>query len=269
MKNLSLRRFMAGAAVAAALGVPGGDADAVVYSSAFDPPNFNGTATFDVSQACLSAGNGFQANGGPPAGCTVTWLSATVTFQDTPTLTFDYTAFLPDSDAVSQIWVQDGELAGVISGAIGPVIISDNSNPLFNGPWWIQYAFAPPDDLIAALDGPPSGGQFGLGVVYLYTGTCDGRVCEQNPEPAETAQVENFTRVAQVPEPGTLGLVLGAVGGAWLARRRRKLAAVRVASSCVAKEARSPSGRLRKVVSRTSHRLLSPRGDAKPPAGRS
>ena len=144
MDYSSLRRSLACAAAAAALGLAGGAADAVVYSSTFDPPNFRGTATFDVSQACLSAGSGFQTNG--VGECTVTWLSATVTVQDAPGLTFDYTAFLPDPDVVSSIWVQGGELAGVISGAIGAVIISDHSNPAFNGPWWIQYSFAPPSD---------------------------------------------------------------------------------------------------------------------------
>lgn len=219
MSHRGLRRFLACAALAAASAVPGGNADAVVYSSAFDPPNFMGTATFDVSQACLSAGNGFQTNGGPPAGCSVTWLNATVTFQDAPTLTFDYTAFLPDGGAVNTIWVQNGELAGVNSDAIGPVLISGNSNPLFNGPWWIQFSFTPIINTDRALDG-----EFGLGVVHLFTGSCRGDLCTMNDVPVETADVLNFTRV-QVPEPATLALVLGAVGGAWIARRRGKLAA--------------------------------------------
>ncbi len=42
--------MVACAAAAAALGLPGGAAGAVVYSSAFDPPNFRGTATFDVAR---------------------------------------------------------------------------------------------------------------------------------------------------------------------------------------------------------------------------
>ena len=213
-----LRRSLACVAAAAALGLAVGDAGAqVVYGSAFDPPNFRGTATFDVSPACLSAGNGFQTNG--VGGCTVSWLSATVTFQDAPTLTFDYTAFLPDPGVVSMIWVQDGELAGVISGAIGAVIAGDE-------PWWIQYAFAPPsDDILSALDGPPSSGAFGLGVVYLYTGTCGRDGCFRNPDPVETAHVEYFRRLQVVPEPGTVALALAALGGAWWARRRRKVGA--------------------------------------------
>jgi PEP-CTERM motif len=219
----NLRRSLACAAVAVGLGLSWGNAGAVVYSSVFDPPNFSGTATFDVSQACLDIGTGFATPG--IGGCTVTWLTATVAFTDAPGLTFDYTALLPDSGVVSSIWIDDGDLAGVISGALGPVVISGSSNALFNGPWWIQYSFSPPDDLITALDGPPSSGQFGLGVVYLYTGTCtptdlNGPLCVRNQTPSETANVESFTRVAQVPEPGTLVLILGAAAGLWFARRR-------------------------------------------------
>lgn len=220
----SVRKALALAAFVATAGVPGGDAGAVIYSSAFDPPNFSGTATFDVSQGCLDVGTGF-ADPNTLAGCDVSWLTATVTFQDAPTLTFDYTAFLPDAGAVSMIWVENGDLAGVISAAIGPVEISGNSNPLFNGPWWIQFAFSPPA-AATAFDGPPSSGAFGLGVVYLYTGECASRdqACTRNANPSERADVEYFQRVTQVPEPGTLVLALGALGGAWLARRRRKIA---------------------------------------------
>jgi hypothetical protein len=225
MDYSSIRRSLSFAAFAAALALPGGDAGAVVYSSNFDPPNFRGTATFDVTQACLDIGTGF-ANPGTLAGCDVTWLSAIVTFTDAPGVTFDYTAFLPDFDAVSMTWVQDGELGGVISAAIGPAIVSGSSDPSQNGPWWIQFAFSPPDDL-RPLDGPPSPGEFGLGVVYLYSGTCSEiePVCIRNSDPSETAQVENFTRVTAVPEPGTLALVLGALGGAWFSRRRKDVPA--------------------------------------------
>ena len=214
-------RYFAGAMVALALALPAADSDAVVYTSTFDPPNFNGTASFDVAPACL-ASDGFKTNG--VGGCTVTWLTATVTFTDAPGLTFDYSHVLSDPGIVSQIFVSGGDLAGVISGALGPRVISGSSNPEFNGPWWIQYSFDDPGlsdpGFESALDGPPSSGAFGLGVVYLYGGTCQFEpefFCTRNENEFERAEVDTFQRV---PEPGSLALALMAAAGAWCARRR-------------------------------------------------
>jgi hypothetical protein len=59
---------------------------------------------------------------------------------------------------------------------------------------------------------------------FLYTGFCEdieslgGCEVETTSDPATNL---TFTRV---PEPGTLALLLGALGGGWLARRRRKAA---------------------------------------------
>lgn len=221
MTESGYRQWVARAAFAATAALAGGNAGAVVYSSTFDPPNFSGTATFDVTQGCLDAGPGFVSNN--VGDCVVTWLTATVTFQDAPGHTFDYSHVLADSTIVTSIWVQGGELAGIVSGALGPRVISGHSNPAFNGPWWIQYQFSPPSDLITALDGPPSSGSFGLGVVYLYGGTCTEPpepICTRNENEFSTADVENFNRVTQVPEPGSLALILAALAGVWCARRR-------------------------------------------------
>ena len=222
MTNSGRGQWLARTAFAAAAALAGGNAGAVVYSSTFDPPNFSGTATFDVSQSCLDMNPGpgpaLQV-GNDGDSCTVTWLTATVTFQDAPGLTFNYSHLLPDSGIVSSIWVQGGELVGVESGLLGPRISgsSDTSHTPFHGPWWIQYRFAPPSDL--SEFGPPSSGDFGLGVVYLYTGECT-EGCAPFSDPEETAHVETFTRVTPVPEPGSLALLLAALASACCARRR-------------------------------------------------
>ena len=217
VKMPSIQRSVACIAVALALGSAAGTADAVVYSSSFDPPNFEGTATFDVSPGCLNAGNGYQVNGSP--GCTISWLSATVTFNDplAPT-TFSYVpGFLPSAIDVNRIWVLGGELSGVDSTAIGAMVLSGQANTTFNGPWWIQFAFDPSPTSL-------QNGAFGLGIVNLFTGTCSEdqsqRVCSRNPDPSSVAQVENFTRVVQEPE--TLGLALAALAAAFIARRRKE-----------------------------------------------
>jgi len=234
MTNELFKRALVCAAVATALGLPAGAANAVVYSSTFDPPDFEGIATFDVDQACLNVGTGFQNNPDFYTGCTVNWLSATVTLKDDPATprTFSYDpAFLPSLTAVNDIFVRSGELAGVNSDVIGPVILTD-PNPNFSGPFWIEYVFSQSAALFAAAAPgvSPSNGTFGLGIVNLYRGSCTasttgGPNCVRNEFPSDVAQVENFTRVSQVPEPGILGLILGAIGGIWFVRRRTAAAA--------------------------------------------
>lgn len=220
-----VRRSLASVALAASLLMVSGAASAVVYSSVFDPPNFNGTATFDVSQACLDAGPGFFAPSSV-SGCSVSWLSALVNFTDptgTTTLySFSYALSQLAATMINMIFIDSaGDLAGVSSDAVGPHIIGDSPGGIFDGPWWIQFAFSPPSNDFTALDGPQVPGSFGFGVVYLYTGTCDGRSCDRNDQPSEVAQVEGFTRVTQVVEPGTAALALAAAWAAWFARRRR------------------------------------------------
>jgi hypothetical protein len=215
MKSSGFRRLLAGAAVAAAVAFPAVDSGAVVYSSSFDPPNFSGVATFDVADACLVT-DGVKTNG--VGGCTITWLTAEVTFQDI-SHTFDYSHLLADSGIVSEILVSGGDLAGVRSGVLGPAFVSGFGSP-YDGPWWIQYDHPAlgSSDFIGVM-------QEGLGVVHLFTGDCEGEFCDRNDTPSETADVHTFTRVTAVPEPGTIALILAALTGGWWTRRRLGAAA--------------------------------------------
>ena len=216
MGNRNLFRTLTGAALALVLGsisVPG---TAAVYVSGFDPPDFFGTATFNVADSCLTTG-GFHSNDG--VSCTVIWLSANVTFREAPpgtrTTSFNYSDLLPDSFAVSNIFVAGGELSGVNSAAIGPEIISGDPVASFNGPWWIQFNFSLSPTF--AADGS---GAFGLGTVSLFTGTCGDAGCIRDSTPSETADVTFFRR-ATVPEPGTFALLLAALGCGWIGKRRK------------------------------------------------
>jgi hypothetical protein len=187
-------------------------ADAVVFNSSFDPVDFSGTATFDVSPGCL-AFSGTVANDGDA--CSVTWLSATATLTDDDsnagTLQFQ-PGILPSATAVQSIFVVGGELAGVDSLAIGPAFVLDSADPDFAGPWWIQYVFTTDSEL-------------GLGIVHLFHGGCrfldDLIICDRDDEPTATAQVLSFTRVTAVPEPATLALLLGTLAAFAAARRKR------------------------------------------------
>ena len=216
-------KVRAAVALAAVLALPA--VDAAVYRGIFDPVDFEGEATFDIPDSCISAGPGFVAN--DHDACTVTWLSATITLKEPPAtpLTFSYDpAFLPSTTAVEDIFVAGGALAGVNSVPIGPVVISGDPNPDFNGPWWIEFLFSPPDVELSALAVAASSGAFGFGIVNLYTGSCtptdlDGPLCVRFSEPVSVADVRGFELVA-VPEPATLVLMLAALGAASLLRRR-------------------------------------------------
>lgn len=201
MRFTTLKRLLCTGAFAALAGLSA-PSQAIIYNSVFDPPDFFGSATFDVSPACLAAGPGFVANSGP---CTVTWLSALVTLIDGPNqFTFDYApSLLPSTSLVNTIWVQAGELAGVNSDPLGPYLVLTSLDPDLNGPWWIEFMFPPV-------------GAFGYGIVNLYTGTCadeSGGLCMRNPDPVSVADVLGFFRV---PEPSTaLLLALAAVAMGW------------------------------------------------------
>jgi len=183
VKLRSLIRIAAFATAVAVLAVP---AHAAIYHSTFDPLDFLGFANFSVGSNCLSP-DGLKLNNGIT--CTVDWLDATVTLTNSPspaTLTFSYGAFLPSIGAVTAVDILSGELTGVVSTPIGPVVIAGDPTPAFNGSFALEFSHA---------------------IVNLYR---DGVL-------AATADAR-FTRV---PEPGTLELMLAAVGVAWIARRRQ------------------------------------------------
>jgi hypothetical protein len=204
-------------ALAAALSVLSAPASAVIFGSNFDPPDFFGTATFDVSNGCLSS-NGIHNNDHDT--CTVTWLTAVLTFRETPatahTLTFSFgTPILPSGSAVFDVLAQGGELAGVDSAIIGAVTTSGDPNPTFNGSWYIS--FATPSAILFGTDAVSSFAP-NLGNVFLYRQVCDDG-CRPGPV-VETATVDSFFRI---PEPATLTLLLAALGCGWVSRRKRML----------------------------------------------
>jgi len=200
----------------------------VFYDSNFDPPlpafGFAGTARFQLADNCFTS-SGFQYVNTSSSSCTVSMISATVNLftpssgPPTSTATLDFAPVLPNS---IDIWGIDLDanlhLVGVDSFIIGPVT---TTVPPFTGNWWLQY-----DD--GQGHTPPGGPVLEFGAlsapdpVNLYH-DCDdlppGRPCL-----AGTAPNVTFSLVQGVPEPGTLSLLLGALGGGWLARRRKKQA---------------------------------------------
>jgi hypothetical protein len=176
-----------------------GLASARFYDSSFDPPGpltFSGTGRFYVDDACFAVDGSHLA-----AACNLTLISATVDMSNgTDTAHLDFLSILPNTLDMIDLFISGGELVGVNTNAIGFVFPGPCTGTLCGDPWWVQWGFT--------VDIDP---------VYLYTGNCDGEECFRNEQSSATAPNVTFTRV---PEPGTLALLLGALGIGGLMRRR-------------------------------------------------
>jgi len=192
-----------GALASAAVAIFAVPANAVVYSSGFDPLSFSGTGFFQFDTACESVDGVYTQ-----AECNVIFLGATVDLVETAPPGTGQLAFGSSTNIVDII-ISGGLLVGVDSGLFGPSFISTCSGSLCSNtdPWWIQWEsnFFDP--------------------VNLFTGNCfEG--CFPDQTPIAIALNVTFTRLTDgvAPEPGTLGLILGGVGAAWWARRRKAAA---------------------------------------------
>ncbi|MGH8713036.1 MAG: PEP-CTERM sorting domain-containing protein [Casimicrobiaceae bacterium] len=204
---------MLGFAVAAAAAMSGGAANAGHYGTSYDPGFFSGDAIFFVPyppSSCLGLGAGFHAVNGEGdicQGVAVTSISATAKTEDmlhTAHLTFSGS----DVDDITGMVLGNEEplLQGINSRLIpvdcsGDNVLCDDSN------WFIQFSvFAPlsvhPDSVIPVRDQQ----------VFLYQ-CADIDTCL-----FATAKGEGFT---QVPEPGTVALILGGLAAGWLTRKRK------------------------------------------------
>ena len=129
-----------------------------------------------------------------------------LTFNANGTWTFqDFTSGTTETGtyaAVVSLNFQGGALTGLNTGLIGPEFVTDGSSSLF-GPWSLEWD--------AGVTDP----------VSLFTETCNANGCSEVVVGTDTHVT--FTEVSgpSLPEPATLGLVLGAAGAAWLSRRRR------------------------------------------------
>jgi hypothetical protein len=220
MTKANFRRTLVGAAVAAALGVVG-PADAGPYRGTFDPIDFSGEYIIDVSPACLAQGNGWYANSGM---CAATLTSAFADVASSSPGDPDYYGRLtfapPEISSASQLfglYVYGGKLDSFDT----VLIHQTGESPSTPDDWWLQFVsghcpvgqdcyggFVP-----LLFDAAPAS-TLGNGV-YLFVGS------EPNAN-SPAASAEYLGPAVAIPEPGTLSLLLGALGGGWLARRRRK-----------------------------------------------
>ncbi len=224
------------AAVATAVALLfGSEAEAGAVGGRWDPlfgPNddglyWSGVANFTIPDSCLTGtftGSGSVFVSSCSSGA-MAFVDATVTLsRGTLSETLVYTSGFVNGMEIKDI---DGANAvvGIDTGLIGPEFAG---NPLiYQGPFWIFFQPGAVDPVFGqegTCTDFPAGcienpNKISDPAFLTITTTC-GPLPDCNP----TFYTREFAEPgAVIPEPGTMGLVLGALG-AWLARRRRKVA---------------------------------------------
>lgn len=199
----TFRMALSRAVVAAAFAALATTAQAVFVSGSFDPPDLSGTHTFELEGPCLDGTGQRSVNG--DTNCTVTLTRLTVLLDNSFSL--DFSESLSFS-GINSILVVDGQVAGVNSDVIGPAAGGGD----FPGPWWIQYRLDPdPVDLLRGEDCASQSPSVCTVVDTAFVVTFFASDANGNPIDG------NGNRI---PEPGSLLLIVAALGAGWLARRR-------------------------------------------------
>jgi hypothetical protein len=198
--NKPLRTPLSALAATAVL-LLAGPVHAGLWGSDYDPPAFIGSAVFDVPTPCLSGVPDGEYAPGAFAGCSPIRVVSNI--ATTPAINFS--SILPSS-AIFSYDVIGGQFVGVDTGSIGFATVGTDR-------YWFEFV----SNFIPGVGGefpsPPSV----TNVVNLYRNcsTVEGLACG---DPVNVATTVTF---AAVPEPASLGLMLGAFGAGWLARRRK------------------------------------------------
>ncbi|MGH8849759.1 MAG: PEP-CTERM sorting domain-containing protein [Casimicrobiaceae bacterium] len=223
MPNNKLRVLL-GFAVAAAAAMSGGAANAGHYGTSYDPNFFSGVAVFfvpDPPSPCLGLGAGVHAVNGEGDTCqdvAVTSISATAKTEDmlhTAHLTFSGS----DVDDITGMVLgfEEPLLQGINSRLI-PVDCSGDNVLCDDTDWFIQFdsGLRPPAPLASFVHAEfvnPLAGLFNQ--VFLYSG------CSDDCTPQQFAVANTNVTFTQVPEPGTVALILGGLAAGWLTRKRK------------------------------------------------
>lgn len=211
----------------------GGSAHATLVVGVFDPDfggsltgtNFSGTATFSISQKCLDLGLPGGAFiyatyncGGVGSG--MGFLGAHVVFSGAQVGQVD---FLSDPSAILGMYVKNGQVIGVQSKVIGPEPSTLPGTPMFDLLFGMlnpvvgndEDHYPATDSDGGDLDDLPSSA-FQTTSMFIVAGGCTPGTAQNACEQSRPAQTKF------VPEPGTLALVLGALGAGWLTRSKKR-----------------------------------------------
>ncbi|HSS69694.1 MAG TPA: PEP-CTERM sorting domain-containing protein [Casimicrobiaceae bacterium] len=203
----------------------GASAQAGHYPGANDPggngtvPGFTGRYIFTIDDNCFTLGNGTFSTQGNGACGAATVYSGNVnlysTASDTPPLgsvlgTFDLTSNPPDFWPIFDVVIFGGQLVGLDTGSMGP---NPGTGSYTGTNFWLEIT---------------SGGTPGLDPAFIsldnFVNTISNPgVMVYGPECTDLATCT--VNIPSAPEPGSLGLLFAAFGGAWLARRRARKSA--------------------------------------------
>lgn len=203
-----------------------------IYRGAFDPLDISGTVDIDVPDSCLGTGSGWNfvdattCGGGDTVDVVDALVNIVYTPPDTGPSSIQFNGPPPGGT---------GGYTGVVTGlywendvlqAITTSMFGSSSSPTG---YFLQFG-AIPHYTGNQLDGVPTTSVDLLQYVCVHTdlvvvnspstndgGTSNCSYKEIDPE-VPTRQI-SYTRV---PEPGSVALVLGALGAGWLGLRRRR-----------------------------------------------
>jgi hypothetical protein len=188
-----------------------------------DIPGFTADVVFDIPNSCFTDGTGWKAtnqNVGPSGGCgNATLVSGTVYLYSTSPSDPPSPGAILDQFSLSNfdllgIYSSNNVLLGVDSDPMGPEPGADfYSSDLF----WLQFV----SGFCQTGCTPPGGIDPGYLSVNDINNFGPPGTVTFGPE----CRTADKCLVAGIPEPGTLALLFSALGGGWLARRRKRNAA--------------------------------------------
>jgi len=212
MKSMNFRRTLVCAAVATALGVLAEPATAAPYAGRFDPVDFAGEYIINVNPACLLT-SGWHANAGICAATLLSAYSDVVSSSPNPTYTGRLTYAPPNISSSLQlfgIYVYGGQIDSFDTAPL-PQTAEAPGTP---DNWFLKFTSG-------QMPSPSYPGFIGIEGAPPFDPTLKGVYLSVNTL-GIIASAQYIGRAVDIPEPGTLSLLVGAIGGGWLARRRRK-----------------------------------------------
>ena len=214
----------------AAVLAPVRQAGAAIYIGTFDPSfggslgnlGFRGQATFFIPDACVGLAGSLVSNLHPCSGGAMSMTAATVELYrfipspPTPQPTLATATFAPPAEPlIDALFGSGGALLGVNTLMVGPQVVNVNDGvEIYAGNLWLEFHQPAPfsgSDVVSTFAVSP----FAAAGAYLFA--CDPTVTTSCSQIQSNVALVEFTRVA---EPATAGLVLLAIAGIVLVRRR-------------------------------------------------